>query len=51
MLDIFKDTSSDDFNSYPELFWSDQVTTWSYHCEKETFEWNMKSWQHAIQTS
>lgn len=51
MLDIFKDTSFAKFDSYPEVFWNDQVTVWSFHCEKETFEWNMKSWQYANKTS
>lgn len=51
MLDIFKDNSNDYFDGYPELFWNNQVSVWSFRCEKEAFKWNMESWQNATQTS
>ena len=51
MLDIFKDNSNDYFDSYPELFWNDQVRTWSLNSEQEWFKWNMESWQHATQVT
>lgn len=51
MLDIFKDTSFAESDSYPEDFWNNQVSVWSFRCEKEAFKWNMESWQNATQTS
>ena len=47
MLDIFDDNSNNYFDSYPEVFWNNQVSVWSFRCEKEAFEWNMKEWKYA----